>query len=305
MSYVDQRNAVAHPGEHRARAQQFLQASPRSTGFGAQTLAAGAKAHAKLARQSLCSEDTPHARYEHEASEPGRKSELRRSPRPPDERRGCRAQRPHAVEPAPPAAHLRALPGDERPCVRAGRAQFADDTLEVNAIRKRQGVTFEPASNCIALSRAGEPLKPLDIDGSGGLEALQIEIREVGEQRPRLTEMPCRARDDPRRLRPALAEERKQAVTKEIAIEAFIRVGRILDPDRPRSLAQRRRAARGTPSSGRTRSPLANGAEAGIAARPATPAPRSSCRSSVSAWSSSWWAVTSTSPRRMLAPSAP
>ena len=53
---------------------------------------------------------------------------------------------------------------------------------------------------------------------------------------------------------------------------------------------------RDTSSNGRAMNPGPNVAIAGMAASPATPAPRNNCSSSVSTWSSRCWAVTSTSP---------
>ena len=129
--------------------------------------------------------------------------------------------------------------------------------------------------------------------------------RVRSSKRLRLGEIARRARQRAIDTGPMFANRRQQPVPQEVAREAHVAIGRVLDPLQLRGArAQASISRRETSSKGRAICPGPNDAKRGMAASPATPAPRNNCSSSVSTWSSRCCAVTSTSPGFMTCASS-
>ena len=130
--------------------------------------------------------------------------------------------------------------------------------------------------------RASRPSR----DAAAGVERREV----VGEAR-RVGLVLRGARERARRLRKHLRQRGHDDVANRIAPVPVLRVALVVDPRELRRARVASIAARGTSSSGRTNvTPRAPACAAGMPASPCGPAPRSSCSSSVSAWSSRWCA---------------
>ena len=118
-----------------------------------------------------------------------------------------------------------------------------------------------------------------------------VERRELVEKLRGLGTVGCGAHERRRIAGERGGESRGDFVAQEIAAQARIGVGFVVDPGDavlPRVVFERRaRQREQRADAARDRRPAR---AAGIAASPCGPAPRSSCSSSVSAWSSAWWA---------------
>ena len=192
------------------------------------------------------------------------------------------ARHPAAPRKSPAsAAPSRAAGGGRKPSARSH--QRSTLTCRSRGSRSRPASETRPSSTSPAASAAASPSR----------------------RREASARWLCASRDGRRRRRPALADRRQHARAQVPAVEAQRLVHRIFVPGkavaRPR---MRRSSARSTPSSGRSCQPCPRRARAGIAARPATPAPRSSWIRTVSSWSSRWWAVSRRSPAASSAASA-
>ena len=137
-----------------------------------------------------------------------------------------------------------------------------------------------------AISAARSSVSPRSTSDSTA--SARIEPREIVVELRRLGLVRGGARERGRIAGKRRGEARRDVAPDEIALDAGVGIRLVVDPLEAARRARRRRSRRAAATrSGRSSAgPAAGDRCAGIAASPAGPAPRRSCSSSVSAWSS-------------------
>src|SRR6185312_2441779 len=230
----EKRNSSAVGVRHPRLLQQRLEQPPRSPAPQPQPLAAAAEPYGEGLGNDIEVERTVRVQRKLQAAEPCGKLE-RALPRVPLEVANCDVRhiaiiRALEAQAIPLATSAAARPAHLRVRIRTRRDQRAGELCEPARIGERMAPLNDPVPEGVAPAILGQRAQMGDGQRVRDRSAFHIDAREQIEQPLGLGGVARSARDGAARSGPASAQQRGDAAAQIIAIEALVRVRRILDP---------------------------------------------------------------------------